>query len=102
MGLRTTGLLVAAAAVALSAGVSIAAAPPTAAQKSQFVKECLRNSGGNTALCDCKAEQVMKLADEAFMDVILASMNGKPLSHDQNVPYGNYISKSNRVCAPGM
>ena len=99
--MKTTGLLVAVAAVALSAGVSIAAAP-TAAQKSQFVKECLRNSGGNTTLCDCKAEQAMLLADEAFMDVILASMAGKPLSHEQNVPYGIYISKSNRVCAPGM
>jgi hypothetical protein len=29
-------------------------------------------------------------------------MAGKPLSHEQNVPYGIYISKSNRVCAPGM
>ena len=99
--MKTTGLLVAAAAVALSAGASIAATP-TAAQKSQFVKECLRNSGGNTTLCDCKAEQAMQLADEAFMDVILASMAGKPLSQEQNVPYGIYISKSNRVCAPGM
>jgi len=99
--MKTIGLLVAAAAVMLGTGAALAA-PPTATQKAQFVKECLRNSGGNTTLCDCKAEQAMKLADEAFMEVILASMNGKPLSHEQNVPYGIYISKSNAVCAPGF
>ena len=99
--MKTMGLLVAAAVLVLGTGVSVAA-PPTSAQKAQFVKECLRNSGGNATLCDCKAEQAMKLADTEFMEVILASMNGKPLSHEQNVPYGIYISKSNRVCAPGM
>jgi hypothetical protein len=99
--MKTIGLLVAAAAVVLSTGASFAA-PPTEAQKSAFLKECLRNSSGNTTLCNCKAEQVMKLADEPFMEVILASMNGKALSHEQNVPYGIYISKSNAVCAPGM
>lgn len=99
--MKTTAILVAAAAVMLSTGASFAA-PPTEAQKTQFTKECLRNSGGNNTLCTCKAEQAMKLADSAFMDVILASMNGKALSHEQNVPYGIYISKSNAVCAPGM
>ena len=95
-------VLVALLALGVMAGGAQAAASPTAAQKTEFTKECLRNSGGNTPLCTCKAEQVMKLADEAFMEVILASMNGKPLSHEQNVPYGVYISKSNAVCAPGM
>jgi hypothetical protein len=101
MGMKTMAVLVAAAALLLGAGASLAA-PPTPTQKAQFVKECLHISGGNTTLCNCKAEQAMQLADEAFMQVILASMNGKALSHEQNVPYGIYISRSNAVCAPGM
>jgi hypothetical protein len=99
--MKTIGMLVAVAAVLVNVSAALAA-PPTTLQKAQFTKECLRNSGGNTTLCSCKAEQVMKLADEPFMEVILASMNGKALSHEQNVPYGIYISKSNAVCAPGM
>lgn len=99
--MKTIAMVAAAAALILSTGASLAG-PPTAAQLERFTKECLRNSGGNTSLCTCKAEQAKTLADEAFMDVILASMNGKPLSHEQNVPYGIYISKSNAVCAPGM
>ncbi len=78
------------------------AGAPTAAQQEKFQAECLRNSGGNTTLCTCKSEQVMKLADEAFMEVILATMQGKPLPEAQSRPYGVYISRSNAVCAPGM
>ena len=99
--MKVFGTLLAATAFVLTAGASFAAAP-TDAQIERFTKECIRNSSGNTTLCACKAKQARVLADEAFMDVILASMDGKPLSHEQNVPYGVYISKSNAVCAPGM
>ena len=101
MTMKVFGTLVAATVFLASAGGSFAA-PPTDAQIARFTKECIRNSSGNTTLCECKAKQARTLADEAFMEVILASMDGKPLSHEQNVPYGVYISKSNAVCAPGM
>jgi hypothetical protein len=97
-----TGLMAVVALFMLSGSALAAGGAPTDAQIAQFSKECLRNSGGNTTMCECKAEQAKKLVDESFMDVIIASMNGKALSHEQNVPYGIYISKSNAVCAPGM
>lgn len=90
------------ALVSGAAQAATAASPPTAGQKAAFVKECLRNSGGNGTLCNCKAEQAMKLIDQKFMDIVLATMNGKTLPVEQSRPYAVYISESNAVCAPGM
>ena len=78
------------------------AAPPTAAQKAEFTKLCLKNSGGNTTLCKCKEAQLDKLIDSDFMQVVLDSMNGKTTPVGDTLKYGTYISKSNAVCAPGM
>jgi hypothetical protein len=44
----------------------------------------------------------MKLADEKFMELILATMKGATLPVEQSKPYAIYISRSNAVCAPGM
>jgi hypothetical protein len=99
-------LLVAAALTMIAAGAPSAAtakgAPPTAEQKAPFSAECLRNSGGNTTLCTCKAEQAMKLVDTDFMKIVLATMKGQTLPVEQSKPYAIYISNSNKVCAPGM
>ena len=98
-------LLLVLAALSMSAGGAVAATaanPPTPAQKASFLAQCLKNSGDNSTLCTRKAEQVMKLADEPFMEVILATMKGGTLPVEQSKPYGIYVSKSNAVCAPGM
>jgi hypothetical protein len=99
--LKRAAVFVGALALLCARGTALAAAP-TAAQKQLFLKECLKNSGGNTTLCDCKAEQAMTLIDADFMQTVLDSMNGKPLPASQSGAYGVYISKSNAVCAPGM
>ena len=99
-------LLVAAAVAMLAAGSASAASakgtPPTAEQKAQFMAECLKNSGGNKTLCTCKADQAMTLIDSDFMKIVLATMKGQTLPVEQSKPYAIYISKSNKVCAPGM
>jgi hypothetical protein len=78
------------------------AAPPTDTQKTQFMQECMRNSGGNSTLCSCKTEQAEKLIDADFMAIVLKTMNGATLPVDQSKNYAIYISRSNAVCAPGM
>ena len=76
--------------------------PITDAQKAQFSKLCLKNSGGNATLCICKAAQLSKLIDEQFMALVLSAMGGQTLPVEDSHNYAVYISASNRVCAPGM
>ena len=93
--------VLAAALLTLTVGGALAA-PPTAEQKAQFMKLCLKNSGGNQTLCTCKDAQLDKLIDSDFMKVVLDSMNGKTTPVADTMKYAVYISKSNAVCAPGM
>ena len=93
--------VLAAALMTLTVGGAMAA-PPTAAQKAQFLKECLKNSDGNQTLCTCKQAQLDKLIDRDFMQVVLDSMNGKTTPVEDTMKYAVYIGKSNAVCAPGM
>ena len=95
-------ILFVAAALALTLSPAVAATPPTAEQKAEFLSQCLKNSDGNTTLCTCKAEQAMKLIDTDFMKIVLATMKGGALPLNQSKSYGIYVSKSNAVCAPGM
>ena len=103
-------ILMAAMALVLMGDVAFgAAATPltggpkvTAAQKAEFSKLCLKNSGDNTTLCTCKEKLLDKLVDEAFMTLVLATMNGKTLPVEDSKNYAVYISQSNKVCAPGM
>ncbi len=100
-------LLLVLAALSLTTGGAFAATakatPPTAAQKAEFLRLCLKNSDGNTTLCTCKAEQAMKLIDTDFMAVVIGQMSGKlTLTKEQEKPYAIYVSRSNKVCAPGM
>ena len=95
--------VLAAALLALTAGGALAAGSPvTDAQKAEFTKLCLKNSGGNQTLCTCKTNMVGKLIDSDFMKVVLDSMNGGTTPVDDTMKYAVYISKSNAVCAPGM
>jgi hypothetical protein len=94
--------MVAGAVVLALMPVAAQASPPTDAQKGQFVSECMRVSGGNSSLCNCKAQQAMKLIDADFMAIVLKTMNGATLPVDQSKNYAIYISRSNAVCAPGM
>ena len=96
--------VLAAAMVAFTAGAAAmaAGAPVTEAQKAEFTKLCLKNSGGNHTLCTCKVNMVGKLIDSDFMKVVLDSMNGKTTPVNDTMKYAVYISKSNATCAPGM
>jgi hypothetical protein len=91
--------VLAAALVSLTAGAALAA-PPSAEQKSRFLKACERY--GANEICTCKAEQAMKLVDADFMEVIIDSINGKTTPVEDTQKYAVYIGKSNKVCAPGM
>jgi hypothetical protein len=94
--------MVAGAVVLALAPIGVQAGPPTEAQKAQFLSECMKVSGGNSTLCNCKADQATKLIDADFMALVLKTMNGATLPVDQSKPYAIYISRSNAVCAPGM
>lgn len=78
------------------------AAPVTEEQKTQFMHECMRNSGDNSTLCTCKTDMAVKLIDAEFMAIVLKTMNGATLPVDESKNYAVYISRSNSVCAPGM
>jgi hypothetical protein len=77
------------------------AAAPTAAQKAEFYDACVKTSG-NVELCTCKAEAAIKLVDQDFMSVVLASMKGKTLEDKYAVAYNDYIVESTRACGMGM
>jgi opacity protein-like surface antigen len=93
-------LLIAAVAAALLTG-SAAAATPSAEQKAEFYKACVRN-GGDASLCTCKAEAAVKLVDDEFMAVIITAMSGGSYDRKYDVPYNDYIVESTRACGMGM
>ena len=76
------------------------AAAPSAEQRAEFYKTCM-GIAQNDALCSCKADAALKLVDSDFMAMVIASMKGKAPPAEQNVPYTDYIAKSNQICKPG-
>jgi hypothetical protein len=92
-------ILIALTALVLTASTA-QAAPPTAAQKDAFYKQCVKTSQ-NTTLCKCKADAAMKLVDEDFMAVIIASMGGKSLDPKYDDAYTAYIVGSTEACGMG-
>ena len=74
-------------------------AAPTAAQKDEFYATCMGIAQDQT-LCSCKAEAAMTLIDERFMDIVIASMKGRPTAPEDAVPYNTYVAKSNQICKP--
>jgi hypothetical protein len=76
------------------------AAPGTAEQRAEFYKTCM-GIAQDDALCSCKADAALKLVDSDFMAMVIASMKGKAPPAEQNVPYNDYIAKSNQICKPG-
>lgn len=98
-----TKLLILAAALALTATGAIAkpiANPPTQAQLDAFYAECITVAPQATVLCKCKQQAAPKLIDTSFMDVVIASMKGKPLEAKYYDAYNTYIGGSNKVCKP--
>jgi hypothetical protein len=87
------------AALALMTGTAPAAAP-SAEQKAEFHRVCVKTSQ-NEPLCTCKADAAVKLVDGEFMDVIIHSMSGKTLDPKYNVAYNDYIVESTRACGMG-
>ena len=83
-------------ALALSAAPAFAG-PPTAEQKAEFYKTCM-GIAKNDTLCSCKADAAMTLIDEDFMKIVIAGMKGKAPTNEEFVPYGRYITASNRAC----
>lgn len=77
------------------------AAAPTAEQKADFYAACVKTSN-NVELCTCKADAAVKLIDQDFMAVVLASMKGKTLDDKYAVAYNDYIVESTRACGMGM
>lgn len=76
------------------------AAAPSVEQRAEFYKTCM-GIAQNDALCSCKADAALKLVDSDFMAMVIASMKGKAPPAEQNVPYNDYIAKSNQICKPG-
>jgi len=75
------------------------AAAPTAAQKQEFYAVCM-GIAQNDALCSCKADAALKLIDERFMGVVIASMKGGVPGSADFKAYNAYVAKSNQVCKP--
>jgi hypothetical protein len=92
-------ILIAMAAVALLGGAA-SAAPPTDGQLAEFYKTCM-GIAQNETLCACKRDAAPKLLDEKFMAVVLTSMKGKAPPKEYDVPYNDYIARSNAICIPG-
>ena len=40
------------------------------------------------------------LIDPAFMDIVIASIKGKPLEAKYFDAYNDYIARSNKICKP--
>ena len=97
-------LLTVAAALALCATGAFAAKPianpPTQAQLDAFYTACITVAPKATVLCKCKETAAPKLIDTTFMDIVIASMKGKPLDAKYYDAYNNYIAGSNKVCKP--
>jgi ABC-type Fe2+-enterobactin transport system substrate-binding protein len=98
-----TKLLLMAAALSLVASGALAktiANPPTEAQLKAFYAQCVKVAPEASVLCKCKEDAAPKLIDTAFMDVVIASMKGKPLAANYYDQYNNYIARSNQICKP--
>lgn len=78
------------------------AAPPSAEQKAEFLATCLKVAPEAKALCTCKADAAMTLIDSAFIDVVIASMKGKPVESQYYAAYNEYIGRSTQACGMGM
>jgi len=76
------------------------AASPSAEQRAEFYKTCM-GIASDDPLCSCKADAALTLVDTDFMAMVIASMKGKAPPAEQNVPYNDYIAKSNQICKPG-
>jgi hypothetical protein len=90
-------IVLAAAALAVLATPAFAA--PTEAQKAEFYATCMGIAQDDT-LCSCKADAAMTLIDERFMEIVIASMKGRPTAPEDAVPYNTYVARSNQVCKP--
>lgn len=95
-----TGLM-ALLALSMMSGAALAAGggTPTEAQKAEFYKTCVGISQ-DVELCTCKADAAMKLIDEPFMGLVIASMKGKSPPSDSYRKYNEYVARSNQVCKP--
>jgi hypothetical protein len=94
-----------AAALMLTTGVAeaktkVVANPPTAEQLAAFYATCIKIAPEASVLCKCKQEAAPKLIDTAFMDIVIASMKGKPLDAKYYDQYNDYIARSNQICKP--
>ncbi len=74
--------------------------PPTQAQLNAFYAACIKVAPKAEVLCKCKEEAAPKLVDTSFMDIIIASMQGKPLDAKYYDAYNDYIANSNTICKP--
>lgn len=98
-----TKLLLMVAALTMVASGAMAksiANPPTDAQLKAFYSACIHVAPEATVLCKCKEDAAPKLIDTAFMDVVIASIKGKPLEAKYYDQYNNYIARSNQICKP--
>jgi len=98
-----TKLLLIVAALSLVASGAMAktiANPPTAAQLKTFYDTCIKVAPAASVLCKCKEDAAPKIIDTAFMDIVIASMKGKPLEAKYYDAYNNYIARSNQICKP--
>ena len=74
--------------------------PPTDAQLKAFYAACTHVAPEATVLCKCKEDAAPKLIDTAFMDIVIASIKGKPLEAKYYDAYNEYIGRSNQICKP--
>ena len=100
-------ILLVLAALTLTTGGAMAKAathtianPPTSQQLDAFYAACIHVAPEATVLCKCKKEAAPKLIDTAFMDVVIASIKGKPLEAKYYDAYNEYIGRSNQICKP--
>jgi len=100
-------ILLVLAALTLTTGDAMAKAathtianPPTSQQLDAFYAACIHVAPEATVLCKCKKEAAPKLIDTAFMDVVIASIKGKPLEAKYYDAYNEYIGRSNQICKP--
>ncbi len=94
-------LLVLVALAVTTAPVLAKGTPPTAAQKADFLAECLKVAPAAGELCRCKADAAMTLIDTEFMAVVISSMKGKDVPDDLYDAYANYIAHSTEACGMG-
>ena len=98
-----TKLLLIVAALSLVTSGAMAktiANPPTAAQLKTFYDTCIKVAPAASVLCKCKEDAAPKIIDTAFMDIVIASMKGKPLEAKYYDAYNDYIARSNQICKP--